>query len=111
MAADCLFCKIIAGDIPAQTVANTDSVVAFNDIAPQAPVHVLVIHKRHTPSLMETNDNALLGELMGGVRDVAKQLNLSDYRVVINNGPGAGQSVFHVHAHLLAGRPLQWPPG
>jgi histidine triad (HIT) family protein len=111
MSADCLFCKIIAGDIPSQKVADTDTILAFNDIAPQAPVHVLVIHKRHTPSLSETDNNALLGELLGGVRDVARQLNLSDYRVVLNNGAGAGQSVFHVHAHLLAGRPLLWPPG
>lgn len=111
MAADCLFCKIIAKDIPSQAVSETDRILAFNDIAPQAPVHVLVIHKHHTPSLSETDDNALLGELMGGIRDVAKQLNLSDYRVVLNNGAEAGQSVFHVHAHILAGRPLHWPPG
>jgi histidine triad (HIT) family protein len=111
MTTDCLFCKIIAGTIPSQTVADTDTIRAFNDIAPQAPVHVLVIHKRHTASLSETDDTALLGELLGGVRDIAKQLKLSDYRVILNNGEGAGQSVFHVHAHLLAGRPLQWPPG
>jgi histidine triad (HIT) family protein len=111
MAIDCLFCKIIAGDIPSQKVAETNAIYAFNDINPQAPVHALVIHKRHTPSLAETDDPALLGELMGGLRDVAKQLDLSDYRVVINNGTGAGQTVFHVHAHLIAGRPLDWPPG
>lgn len=110
-AADCLFCKIIAGEIPSSKVAETDTVYAFNDINPQAPTHVLVIHKRHTPTLAETSDNQLLGELLGGLRDIAAQLNLSDYRVVINNGPGAGQTVFHVHAHLIAGRPLEWPPG
>jgi histidine triad (HIT) family protein len=111
MAGDCLFCKIIAGDIPSQKAAETDHVLAFQDITPQAPTHLLVIHKQHSPSLSDTPDNALLGQWMAGVRDVAQQLKLSDYRVVINNGAQAGQSVFHLHAHILAGRPLKWPPG
>lgn len=111
MAADCLFCKLITGEIPANKVAETDKILAFHDIAPQAPTHVLVIPKQHTPGVADTDDNAIFADLMGGVRDVAKQLNLSDYRVVLNNGAQAGQSVFHMHAHILGGRPLLWPPG
>ena len=111
MTADCLFCKIIAGDIPSQKAAETEHILAFHDITPQAPTHVLVIHKHHTTSLSETSDATLLGQWMAGVRDVAQQLQLSDYRVVVNNGAKAGQSVFHLHAHILAGRPLDWPPG
>lgn len=109
--ADCLFCKMISGEIPTQKVAETDRVLAFRDIAPQAPTHILVIHKEHTPDLRGTNDNALLGELLGSLRDVAVQSGLSDFRVVINNGAEAGQSVFHLHVHLLAGRSFGWPPG
>jgi histidine triad (HIT) family protein len=111
MSADCLFCKIISGAIPSQKVAETDQWTAFNDITPQAPTHVLVIHRHHTHSLDQTPDNALLGELFGGVRDVAAQLKLEHFRVVVNNGAEAGQSVFHLHAHILGGRPLEWPPG
>lgn len=111
MPADCLFCKIIAGEIPGNKAAETDKILAFHDIAPQAPVHVLVIHKQHTPGVADTTDNAIFGDLLGGVRDTARQLGLSDYRVVLNNGTEAGQSVFHMHAHILGGRPLKWPPG
>lgn len=111
MADDCLFCKIISGEIPCAKAGETDKALAFNDINPQAPTHVLVIHKTHSASLSETTDNAIFGDLLGGVRDIAGQLGLKDYRLVINNGAEAGQSVFHMHAHILAGRPLQWPPG
>ncbi|WP_373532923.1 histidine triad nucleotide-binding protein [Vampirovibrio sp.] len=111
MTADCLFCNILAGNIPCQKLGETKTVLAFSDINPQAPTHALVIHKTHTASLSETNENQLLGELLGGARDVAQQLELGDYRLVINNGAAAGQSVFHLHAHILAGRPLKWPPG
>lgn len=108
---DCLFCKIIAGDIPSQKLLESDTCYAFSDINPQAPVHALVIHRTHTASIAETDDSSLLGELMAAVRQVAVAQNLADYRVVINNGAGAGQSVFHLHAHVLGGRPLSWPPG
>lgn len=111
MSADCLFCKMIRGEIPTRKVAETESVYAFHDINPQAPTHVLVIHKHHTTSLADSPSNQLLGELLGGVRDVAEQLNLSDYRTVINTGAAAGQTVFHTHVHILGGRPLAWPPG
>lgn len=111
MAENCLFCNIVVGAIPCQKAGETEQVLAFHDIHPQAPTHVLVIPKTHTTSLSETHDNTLLGELLGGVRDIAQQLGLSDYRLVVNNGPQAGQTVFHLHAHILAGRPLHWPPG
>lgn len=111
MSADCLFCKIIQGTIPSKKIMETDRLFAFEDIAPQASTHILVVHKTHTASLSETPDDRLLGELFGGIRDLAGQLKLSDYRVVVNNGEQAGQSVFHLHAHLLAGRAFSWPPG
>lgn len=107
----CLFCKMIAGQIPCHTVGETETIFAFKDIHPQAPTHVLIIHKIHTASLSETLDNTILGDLLGGARDIARQMGLSDYRLIVNNGAQAGQSVFHLHAHILAGRPLQWPPG
>lgn len=111
MSTDCLFCKMITGDIPTRKVTETDTVFAFHDIDPKAPTHVLVIHKTHTASLSETEDNQIFADLLGGVRDVAKELGLTDYRQVINNGPGAGQTVYHMHAHILGGRRLEWPPG
>lgn len=107
----CLFCQLITGQIPSQKVAETDRILAFQDINPQAPVHILVIHKQHTHSLAQTEDSQILGDILGGLRDVARQLGLSDYRTVINTGPDAGQTVFHLHAHLLGGRLLSWPPG
>ncbi len=111
MAADCLFCKMLDGQIPVNKAGETEQILAFHDIAPQAPTHVLVIHKTHTASLADTSDNTLLGDLMGGARDIAQQLGLTDFRVVLNTGAQAGQSVFHMHAHILGGRPLHWPPG
>jgi histidine triad (HIT) family protein len=107
----CLFCKMITGKIPCHKVGETETLLAFKDINPQAPTHILVIHKTHTANLSETLDNTILGELLGGARDTARQLGLNDYRLIVNNGAEAGQSVFHLHAHILAGRPLQWPPG
>jgi histidine triad (HIT) family protein len=111
VSADCLFCKIIRGEVPSTKVTETDHLYAFQDIAPQAPTHILVVHKTHTHSLSETADNQIFAELFGGIRELVGQLNLSHYRVVINNGAEAGQSVFHLHAHILSGRPLAWPPG
>jgi histidine triad (HIT) family protein len=110
---DCLFCKIVAGEIPATPVAETEDYLAFRDISPQAPTHVLAIPKRHVPSLNEADDGALLGGLVLFARDVARDEGLADdgYRVVINTNAGAGQTVFHIHAHLLGGRPMTWPPG
>ena len=110
---DCLFCKIVAGEIPATKVTETDDYLAFRDISPQAPTHVLAIPKRHVPSLNEADDASLLGGLVLFARDVARDEGLADdgYRVVVNTNAGAGQTVFHIHAHVLGGRPMRWPPG
>lgn len=111
---DCLFCGIAAGEIPADRVHEDDDVVAFRDIAPKAPTHVLVIPRRHVPDVhaLTDADGDLLAKLFGVVRLVADESGLSGgYRVVTNVGPEAGQSVFHLHLHLLGGRPMAWPPG
>ena len=110
---DCLFCKIIDGEIPATKVEEDAHFFAFRDINPQAPTHVLAIPKQHVATLNDADDAALLGELLLFARDVAKAEGLADdgYRVVINTNAGAGQTVFHIHAHILGGRPLGWPPG
>lgn len=109
----CLFCRIVAGEIPAAKVAENDHCLAFRDIAPQAPVHVLVIPKRHLASLDEAEDPALLGELLAMARQVARAeyLPAKGYRCVINTGGDGGQTVHHLHLHLLGGRRLTWPPG
>jgi histidine triad (HIT) family protein len=112
---NCLFCKIAAGEIPAQLVYEDDRAVAFRDINPQAPTHVLVIPREHLASLADAEDGqeSLLGHLLLAAARVARAGGLAEsgYRTVINNGAGAGQSVFHLHLHVLGGRPLQWPPG
>jgi len=110
---DCLFCKIIAGEIPSTKVCENDRFYAFRDINPQAPSHVLAIPREHVASLNEATDARLMGDLLLFARDVAKQEGLAEdgYRVVINTNAGAGQTVFHIHAHVLGGRPLRWPPG
>jgi histidine triad (HIT) family protein len=110
---DCLFCRIARGDIPAAFVTETDDAVAFRDINPQAPLHVLVIPRKHVDSLASADDPALLGSLMALAARIAKEQGYSDsgYRTVINTGADAGQSVAHLHVHVLAGRHLDWPPG
>jgi histidine triad (HIT) family protein len=112
---DCLFCGIAAGEIPATIVSANPHTVAFRDINPQAPVHVLVIPRGHHPNLADlaAADNDLLGELVAHARDVAVAEGIADsgYRIVFNTGPEAGQTVGHVHAHLLGGRAMSWPPG
>ena len=112
--ADCLFCKIIAGDIPSEKVIETDAVLAFRDINPGAPTHVLVIPKDHVVSAHELTraHDPLLGEVFGVIAQVASQEGVGEgYRVVTNNGAPAGQSVFHLHFHVIGGRALGWPPG
>ncbi|MDQ2838521.1 MAG: HIT domain-containing protein [Actinomycetota bacterium] len=112
MAADCLFCKIVAGEIPATVVHDGPEVLAFADLAPKAPTHVLVIPKRHFADIGElAADPQAAAAVVAGVGAVAAELGVSSYRTVFNTGSDAGQTVFHVHAHLLAGRPLEWPPG
>jgi histidine triad (HIT) family protein len=111
---DCLFCKIAGGEVPSKKVYEDDEFFAFHDITPQAPTHVLVIPKRHVVSLdeVEEGDEALLGRLLLLCQRLARELGIaSGYRVVNNCGAPAGQSVFHVHFHLLGGRPMGWPPG
>ena len=113
--AECLFCAIVAGEIPATTVLETDRILAFRDINPQAPTHVLVIPKEHYPTVaaLAAADAGLLGEMITAAHRIAADEGVSDtgYRVVFNTGPQAGQTVFHVHGHVLGGRPLAWPPG
>lgn len=110
-----LFERIAAGEIPADIVRNDDEILAIRDINPQAPFHILVIPQRVIPRIGEARDNdaALLGQLLLAARDIAKQEGLDEtgYRLVINHGPDAGESVPHLHIHLLGGRPLDWPPG
>jgi histidine triad (HIT) family protein len=111
---DCLFCRIVAGEIPSDRVHEDDEVIAFRDIAPRAPTHVLVIPRRHIPDAhaLTDVDGPLLARLFAAVRKVADEAGLANgYRVVTNIGPEAGQSVPHLHFHLLGGRTMSWPPG
>lgn len=110
---DCLFCKIVAGEIPAERVYEDEGVLAFRDLHPQAPTHVLVIPKEHVESVGALTDaqRELAASVLLGVGKVAKALGIEQFRAVANTGSEAGQSVFHLHVHLLAGRPLSWPPG
>jgi len=110
---DCLFCKMVSGEIAPDKVFENNDVLAFRDINPQAPTHVLAIPKQHVPSLNHADDASLLGGLLLFARDVARAEGLGDagYRVVVNTNAGAGQTVFHIHAHVLGGRALTWPPG
>ena len=112
---DCLFCKIIAGEIPADIVYESESMLAFRDINPQAPTHVLIIPRKHIATIndIERNDAGTVGELLLAAQAVARQEGIADggYRAVMNCNADAGQTVFHIHLHLLGGRPLDWPPG
>lgn len=112
---DCIFCKIAAGEIPARIVYDDEHVLAFRDIHPQAPVHVIVIPKRHIRTLNDLGpeDAGLIGQLFLAARQVASDLGVADsgYRTLINCNRDGGQYVFHVHMHLLAGRMMGWPPG
>lgn len=114
--ADCLFCRIVAGEIPAQIVRRSENAVAFRDIDPRAPAHVLVIPTRHVPAVRDaTGDQGerLLGRLLGFAAEVATDLGLDagGYRIVTNTGKDSGQSVDHLHFHVLGGRKMTWPPG
>ena len=113
MAEQCLFCRIASGEIPAKIVAEDATCMAFRDVNPQAPVHVLVIPRAHVPSLNEVASPALMADVLQMAREVAKQEGIaaSGYRVVINTNGHGGQSVAHLHAHVLGGRHMGWPPG
>ena len=111
---NCLFCRIIRGDIPSKKVYEDEHVFAFEDINPQAPTHVLIIPKTHFPGLKEAEpgDAEIIGQCHLAAARIARQRDIEQgYRTVLNVGPGAGQSVFHLHVHLLGGRSLSWPPG
>lgn len=112
---DCLFCKICDGEIPADIVYQDDDVLAFNDVNKQAPTHLLIIPKKHisTVNAMDKADEALMGKLFTVAKNIAAELGVSDdgYRLVVNCNQQAGQTVFHIHMHMLAGRAMNWPPG
>jgi len=110
----CIFCRIVRGEAPARIVYQDEDVTAFHDLHPRAPVHILIVPNRHIVGVagVEPEDGALLGKLFLVARRVAEEEGVVDgYRLVVNNGRRAGQSVFHLHVHLLGGRPLSWPPG
>lgn len=114
MSSDCLFCKVARKEIPAKIVYEDADVFAFEDISPQAPTHILICPRKHFASLDDAKpeDQAVIGKLNLVAAEIARERNLLDgYRTVINSGRGAGQSVFHLHLHLLGGRSFRWPPG
>lgn len=112
---DCIFCKIIKKEIPASIVLETETVLAFNDINPQAPVHILVIPKIHLSSItkVEKGHATIISDIMQAIKDIAKKTGIegSGFRVVVNHGKDSGQAVPHLHFHILGGRILDWPPG
>ena len=109
----CVFCRVAAGEIPAAIVKRGDGMLAFKDLNPQAPAHLLVIPTMHVGTLNDARDTALLGRLLAFARDVAKDVEIDKkgYRVVVNTNPDGGQTVFHLHLHVLGGRAMKWPPG
>ncbi len=112
---DCLFCKIVAGEIPADIIYEDDRVLAFRDISPQAPTHALVIPRKHIATLndLQPDDAELVGQMLLAAKAIAAKDGIADdgYRTVFNCNAGAGQTVFHIHLHVLGGRPMNWPPG
>lgn len=112
---DCLFCKIIKGEVPAKIIYRDDVITAFDDINPQAPEHKVIVPQKHIATLnnLEAEDIEIAGHMMQGAAKLAKQLGIADdgYRLVMNCNMNGGQTVFHIHAHLLGGRRLSWPPG
>ena len=113
MTESCIFCRIVSGDIPATLVAQNAVAIAFRDLTPQAPVHVLVVPRRHVVSLADADDASELGAVMALAAEVARLEGLAErgYRTVLNTGADGGQSVSHLHAHVLGGRAMGWPPG
>ena len=113
MSTGCVFCRIVAGEIPATIVKRTPDALAFKDLNPQAPTHLLVIPTTHVGSLNDTKDGKMLGDLLAFARELAKDSGIAakGYRVVLNTNPDGGQTVFHLHLHVLGGRPMHWPPG
>jgi len=111
--ADCIFCKVAAKEIPSSVVYEDDRILAFDDIAPQAPIHVLVIPKEHSISITDLNNYSIIGHIYKVIKEIASQKSLdkTGFRVVLNHGRAAGQAVPHLHFHLLGGRDFSWPPG
>ena len=111
---ECLFCRIVAGEIPAEVIYESDTAVAFRDINPQAPTHVLIIPRKHIATIndIDESDQAIVGSLYSAAREIAASEGIADdgYRAVMNCNESAGQSVFHIHLHVLGGRPMGWPP-
>lgn len=107
----CLFCQIVSKKIPADIVAENDNAIAFKDIHPQAPTHLLIIPKKHMNDVSTVSDIDIWWSLLSLMQTIVQQENLSDFRIISNTGKGAGQSVFHLHIHLLSGRKMKWPPG
>lgn len=111
---ECIFCQIISGEIEAKKVYETETVFAFRDSNPQAPTHILIVPKKHIARVadLQPEDAAVMGDVMLAAARIAEREGVADgFRLVVNNGRAAGQSVFHIHVHLLAGRPFSWPPG
>ena len=110
---ECLFCKIVAGEIPATVVKRQEGMLAFKDINPQAPTHLLVIPTAHITTLNDATDSNLLGAMLAFARDLAREVGIAEsgYRVVVNTNAAGGQTVFHLHLHVLGGRTMYWPPG
>jgi len=112
---ECLFCGIIKGEVKGQIVHQDNSVVAFKDISPKAPMHILIVPRKHIATLLdlEEGDKGIIGDIFSVAAKLAKDHRVAEdgFRIVVNCGPGAGQSVYHIHFHLLGGRPFTWPPG
>lgn len=110
---NCIFCKIIQKKIPAKILHEDLEVIAFQDLNPQAPAHVLVVPKKHINRIsdLQPSDESLMGRVLLRAKDISQKNNWKDYRLVFNNGEKAGQTVFHIHLHLLSGRRMKWPPG
>lgn len=115
MSDDCIFCKIVSGELPSEQLYQDEQVIAFRDLHPVAPVHVLVIPRKHIPSMndLEDEDKPLIGEMFSVTRDLARHLGLakSGYRLIVNNGPDGGQVVYHLHLHLIGGHRMRYPMG
>ena len=111
MATDCIFCKLANKEIPTNLIYEDENVVAFNDLAPQAPTHFLVIPKKHYSSLNEIDSPEEFGNIFSAVPKICAKLGIKEYRTVVNTGAAAGQTVFHIHVHVMAGREFTWPAG
>ena len=111
MTADCIFCRIAKKEIPSNLIYEDENVIAFNDLNPQAPVHFLVIPKKHYASLNDIDSKEAFGNIFSSIPIICKKLGITEYRTVVNTGESAGQSVFHIHVHVMAGRNFTWPAG